>query len=90
VCGKMHFVDVYPYERSFSFLFLTILSRFEEKISKNKEKKRPAKASLSERFYDFCRIRASFSADSTVCFNSMEIVTGPTPPGTGVMALAFS
>jgi hypothetical protein len=30
------------------------------------------------------------SAASTVCFNNIEIVTGPTPPGTGVMALAFS
>ena len=31
-----------------------------------------------------------FSADSTVCFINIAIVTGPTPPGTGVIALATS
>ena len=38
----------------------------------------------------YCLSLSFFSAASTVCLRSMEIVTGPTPPGTGVMADAFS
>lgn len=40
--------------------------------------------------YFSVRSSNTFSAASTVCLRSMEMVTGPTPPGTGVIAEALS